>query len=114
MITFREDQIATLAEITPQSFRQKLHGYLAETFSDFCALPIEKRETFLAAAFRQAPRHGLQTEGPLLSYVLASWFLGPNFTKADGAASEVLASPELSEYEKAVWLDDYTVSHLPG
>ena len=47
MIKIREDQVATLAEQTPQNFRQKLHGFLAETFTDFSELPIEERETFL-------------------------------------------------------------------
>ena len=114
MITLREDQIATLSERTVQNLRQRVHGSLAETFSEFSELSIEERETFLAKTFKHASRHGLEAEGPIMGYVLAGWFLGPNFSIADQNVARVLESPEIDEFEKAAWLDEYTVSHLTG
>ena len=114
MITLREDQVTTLAQRTVQNLRQRVHGSLAETFSEFSKLSIEERETFLATTFRHASQHGLAAEESIMGYVLAGWLLGPNFSVADENIARVLESSEIDEFEKAAWLDDYTVNHLRG
>jgi hypothetical protein len=112
MITIRDDQVATLAKTSIGKFRGKVRGFLAETFPEFSEQSADEQNAFCNAAVSQAFAHGFQAEGPILSFVLACWFIGPAISSEE-TILRVLNSAELDEYEKASWLDNHTVSRFP-
>ena len=56
-----------------------------------------------------ARQHALKSEYAVATFVATAWILGLGFDKKSPAVAECLAREDMSEEEKALWLEQFSV-----
>lgn len=108
MLEITPEQMSSMDADARRAFVRRLAAFLRRQVPSLADEP-GPIEPEVERQIVKAVGHGLEGENAVSAYVLAAAWLGPDFDVAFPAAAAVLAANDMSETQKADWLDGWTV-----
>ena len=109
MLKITPTQMGGMEATARAGFVARLAAFLREEVPSLAALPREELDPEVERQIGKAVGYGLESERAASTYVLTAAWLGSDFDKEYAPAAAVLAANDMSEQQKADWLEGWSL-----